>query len=396
MNAQRLTIGLLGTLGVILASSAAAQGTPNCGRRTDCTEVTAFVATITDFRTSQAGRTKLVTTTVRFRNKTNRPLTLGYVQNSGVVTDDQGNRYGVNAAQSVRGIGWITGSTFDPKFTLQPGEASDARIDFSLAITGNTIYGTRYDVELAVREIDPLPGNQFRLGREHALQFRGFGSGGVAAAEEPVSSTGGGGSTEKPSATAITEVELPAEADPCEGRGRCYGAGPFVAEVTQLAASGTARERHHFLRITVKFRNLTNQPLILAYKSGTSGVMDNLGNRYFWGRAGTHDGSVTGMGYLTGRAADPQFVLAPGQSRTAIFSLFRPEAGRLEHGTSFTHDFTVAQLELLPSKQVRALRDFVVSFPDLSPGSTASPQAATNEAAAKLVDALRKKLEKKP
>jgi hypothetical protein len=38
----------------------------------------------------------------------------------------------------------------------------------------------------------------------------------------------------------------------------------------------------------------------------------------------------------------------------------------------------------------------VVSFPDLSPGSTASPQAATNDAAAKLVDALRKKLEKKP
>ena len=46
------------------------------------------------------------------------------------------------------------------------------------------------------------------------------------------------------------------------------------------------------------------------------------------GVARTHDASVKGIGYVTGRSADPQFVLQPGQTRNATFGLIRYEASR--------------------------------------------------------------------
>lgn len=371
--------------------AADAQTTSACGRRTDCAEVGTFVASVTDFRVSQGGGVKVITTIVRFKNKTNRPLTLGYVMNTGIVTDDQGNRYVAHGVEAARGIGAIAGPNFDSKFTLQPGEWSDARIEYMLRMYGNTILGTRYDVELTVREIDPLPGNQWRLGREHALQFRGFPQTTVASADAPVQTTSAG-TTEKPSpSTADAPAAVPDEVDYCAGKARCYPAGPFVAEVTQLAFSGTGRG-HRFMKVTVKFRNITTKPIILGYRASTSLAVDDLGNRYYWGRAGTHDGSVQGMGYVTGRGADPQFVLAPGQSRSAVFNLFWPNGASGNHGSTYTHDLTVVELQVLPSRQVRVERDYAVSFASMSPG--ASPQAATNDAAAALVEALRKKLQK--
>lgn len=361
---------------------------PGCQpRRTDCAEVTTFTATVTDFRTSQQDRgTRMVTTTVRFQNRTTRPLILGYVQNSGVATDDQGNRYVVYGAQAVRGIGEIA-NTFDPKFVLQPGEASDARFEYVFRMpSASTILGTRYDVELAVREINPVTGNQFRLGREHALQFRGFGADGmVAAASAPSVAPAG--------APPVGAAPPAPESDPCEGRTRCYGTGPFVAEVVQFT-QGMEGNRHHVLRTNVKIRNLSNEPIILAYKATTSGATDNLGNRYYWGRPGTYDGSASGIGKVEGRNADPQFVLSPGESRSATFALIRYEARGKELGTSFSHDLTLSQLEVLPSRQIRVGRDYAVSFRDVGTNVSDQTRAAGNAAASKLLDALKKKVAK--
>jgi hypothetical protein len=39
-------------------------------------------------------------------------------------------------------------------------------------------------VELAVREIESISGNQFRLGPEHELRFREFGGSGVASTQQ--------------------------------------------------------------------------------------------------------------------------------------------------------------------------------------------------------------------
>jgi hypothetical protein len=367
------------------STTVGAQANP-CQRRTDCADVPTFTASVTDFRTSQQDRgTRLVTTTVRFQNKTNRPLILGYVQNSGIATDDQGNRFVVYGAQAVRGIGEIA-NTFDPKFVLQPGEASDARFEYVFRMPNtNTILGTKYDVELAVREINPVAGNQFRLGREHAIQFRGFGPGwtpGGTVASQP------SGETMTPVAT--MPAPLPPEVDQCAGKTRCYGTGPFVAEVAQFTTSTEGNRKYHVLRTNVKVRNVSSQPIILAYKATSDGATDNLGNRYYWGTAGTYDMSVSGIGKVEGRNADPQFVLAPGESRTATFSLVRRDANGRELGTSWTQDLTLVQLEILPSNQVRVGREYAVSFRDLSPGGA----DAGNAAAQKLFNAVRSKIGK--
>jgi serine/threonine protein kinase len=155
-----------------------------CGGNPRCDQVSTFVATATDLRESVIGgggnQTRVVGLTVRFRNTTGGPLILGYVSGSGVVTDDRGNRYTTN---NVRGLGVVGAGPIDAKFVLRPGESGDARFEFMWAPRG-TIFGTRYVVELSVREIEPLAGNQWRLGQEHSLHFSGFGEQGVAAAPQ--------------------------------------------------------------------------------------------------------------------------------------------------------------------------------------------------------------------
>jgi serine/threonine-protein kinase len=155
-----------------------------CGGNPRCAQVSTFVATATDLRESVIGGgndpTRVVGLTVRFRNTTGRPLILGYVSGSGVVTDDRGNRYTTN---NVRGLGVVGAGPIDAKFVLGAGESGDARFEFMWAPRG-TIFGTRFVVELSVREIESLAGNQWRLGQEHSIHFSGFGEQGVAAAPQ--------------------------------------------------------------------------------------------------------------------------------------------------------------------------------------------------------------------
>jgi len=81
------------------AQAAPAQAAPQipsfCGNQPLCTESPDFAATITDFRTSTAGQWKVIDVVVRFQNKINQPIILGYVNGSLDATDDQGNRYGM-------------------------------------------------------------------------------------------------------------------------------------------------------------------------------------------------------------------------------------------------------------------------------------------------------------
>jgi hypothetical protein len=367
-----------------------AQAPNPCAGQAACSEVSTFVATVTDFRTSKVSYYTIVSATVRIRNKTTRPLILGYVSGSGVAIDDQGHRYEVLNANGVRGIGWITGNNFDSKFTLQPGEAADARIEMGWRPASRAdIFGTSWVMEFAIREIDPLAGNQFRLGREHALSFRGFKEGwvpataAVAAAPAP------------PPADAPVPAPVPSPApadfpDPCTGNARCYNAGPFIAEVKALTP-GAAGGRHHLVDVVLRLSNISPEPIILGYKSTSSGAIDNLGNRYVFGRPGTHDVSFKGIGLVTARAADPQFALQPGQSRDAAFTVIRFNSGAQQLGTAWSYEVTLSQLEILPSRQIREVRDHAVTFRDLTSRPSA---AATLKSAKELMDAVAKRLKK--
>ncbi|MGH9348057.1 MAG: hypothetical protein ACRD26_12425, partial [Vicinamibacterales bacterium] len=145
-----------------------------CAGRRHCDEVSSFAASITDFRTSLYNRnTRVVSATVRFQNKTGGPLILGYVQNAAVAIDEQGNRYVIPNAANARGIGAIAGSSFDPKFTVQAGQASDARFELTWQWDGRAIIGQRaWDIELTVREVHEVAFGQYRFGQEHVLQFK--------------------------------------------------------------------------------------------------------------------------------------------------------------------------------------------------------------------------------
>jgi hypothetical protein len=355
-------------LALAVAGNAGAQSAGACGTQPHCVEVTTFVATVTDFRESTTGYNQVLSVTVRFRNTTTRPLVLGYVAGSALATDDEGNRY-TPVAGSLRGLGEITTSRFDPKFVLQPGESSDGRIELSWR-RGNQIMGTRYVVELAVREIDPVQGNQWRLGREHALQFRGFGP---AAETTPAAPA--------PVAAPSTPAEpLP---DPCEGKTRCYAAGPFVAELTRLNES---RQNHnnyfyHILTFTVRFRNLSDQPVVLAYADGSAVVVDDQGNRYGPMPSGQ---AVSGIGISRRNTADPSFALRPGEARDATFQMRFQARPRAVLGTSYTFDFAVEQLEMLPRNQMRTMREFTLGFRDVRVGGQ-----TVGDAARGLLDAIR-------
>jgi hypothetical protein len=156
--------------------------------------------------------------------------------------------------------------------------------------------------------------------------------------------------------------------DPCNGVPRCFNAGTFTAEVMQVSATAmTPGARHHSVSFNIRFRNLTDKPMILAYRSASSSALDNYGSGFTWGRPGTHDTSVKGIGMVAGRSVDTQFSLAPGQSRNATFGLIRFNA-RPPIGDAWNYDVVIEEIEILPGQVVRSTRQNSVSFTNLRAG----------------------------
>ncbi|MGH9349069.1 MAG: hypothetical protein ACRD26_17570, partial [Vicinamibacterales bacterium] len=189
-------------------------------------------------------------------------------------------------------------------------------------------------------------------------------------------------------------AQVPApEPDACEGKPRCYDAGPFVAEIVQATASQAKYARAwHIVSMNVRFRNKTNQPIILGYVAGTGVLIDELGNRYAPSNA-PEDAKGIGKVHRTG--ADPQFVLGPGQSRAATFGQSRVVTGNTRViGSKYSFDLSLAQLEVLYNgQQVRTVREYSLTFPDFGLGGT---PAGTVEGITDAAKKLRGIFQKKP
>lgn len=352
MNRLKSTAAALAAICASAFCQQAVAATPKCAPDTHCVETRSFVATVTNFRTSKQGNSRVLTATVHFENKTPKPLTIGYVSESGVALDNLGNRYLVPGANAVRAIGEISGTNFDTKFTLPPGEGGDARFELTWD-AGKTKAGAAYELDLAIREITPTTADQFRLGQEHALHFASLGE---QAAKGPPAAA--------PAASAPAQP-----ADPCAGSPRCFNAGAFIAEVIQVTPTAVAKGvRHHVVNLNIRFRNVSDQPVILAYRSASSAGVDNFGNAFTWGRPGTHDTSVKGIGMVSGRSADTQFVLSPGQSRNATFGLVRFNAVP-PIGEGWNYDVVIEEIEIQPGQVVRSVRQNSLSFAGLRPGT---------------------------
>lgn len=352
------TVLLLGLAAFGAATPPAFAAAAGCEGRANCVETSTFTMQLNDFRTTEQHGTRNLIATATFQNKTDRPLILGYVSGSGTGIDEHGNRYSVTGTGGVRGIGQVGRNSFDPRFVLQPGERSDARFELTWP-GGSQIAGVDFKLELAINEIDAVAGNQHRLGREHFLRFAGLRDGLVAAAPAAPAAAA-------PAAAAAVAAPV---ADPCEGRPNCYATGPFVAEA-QANVSQDATYQH--VSVRVRFRNLTNEPVILAYQQGSASMIDNQGNKYL-------PVSAKGIGTVSRSSADAQFVLRPGETRQATIEYRLHKAGVIL-GNAFTPDFVVEQLEILPSRQVRSVRDYAVSFTGVGAGSLAAAPGQAGQA----------------
>jgi hypothetical protein len=280
---------------------------------------------------------RIVRVTLQLTNLTNQPLRLGYLANTGTLIDDVGNRYSVetNTYTGVRGIGIVTAGNVDSQFLLGAGESRG--ITFELSGGPNRL-GTVYSYDLTLAQLDVLPSQQVRVGREYPVGFKQLAISTPAAARAPSAQSAG----------------------PCGAKPRCYCTGPFMSEVTRVSAA--KESAHRIVRVTLQVTNLTSQPIILAYVAGTGTLLDNLANQY------TMDNSpsaVSGIGIMAGDKVDTQFVLGPGQSRSASFEL---SGGSTNPGTAYTYDLTMAQVEILPSQQVRTVGEYAVGFSGLTAG----------------------------
>lgn len=165
------------------ASAAASEAAPAvvpavqapgvCGGQSFCYEAGDFAAMVTGFRTSVYGGYRIIDATVRFQNKTGKPLILGYALSSGIAVDEKGNRYAVGGPNGYRGIGYVNGQAFDPKFVVPAGSFADARFELSWA-PGSAIVGSTFELDLTVNEINTVEGNQHTLGGEFPMTFRGL------------------------------------------------------------------------------------------------------------------------------------------------------------------------------------------------------------------------------
>lgn len=179
-----------------------------------------------------------------------------------------------------------------------------------------------------------------------------------------------------PPATAVT--------DPCAGNARCYATGPIVAEVVQLA-SAQKKNNNHSVRVSVRLRNHSDQPVVLAYKTSSGTMLDNLGNEYkVDSRYSAH---VAGIGQVTRSQADPQFALRPGEARTAVLTYSR-YVGKTAIGTVFSPDLVIAQLEALPPDQIRTVSEYSVSFANITSGSFGSAVTSIDDAGRQLAEGI--------
>jgi len=157
----------------------------------------------------------------------------------------------------------------------------------------------------------------------------------------------------------------------------CFDAGPFQTSVTQMTMS--QQGGWHVIRMNMQFHNATNQPLIIAYHEGSMVMVDNNGNTYV--PAGGNPGEVQGMGIDRGSQTDSQFVLAPGQTGNALFSVARGRGNDSPVGTGYTYNLTIDELQPQNGAMAIPVRQYNLNFPSLSPSSIASGMSTVSASA---------------
>jgi hypothetical protein len=292
-----------------------------------------FVASLTGLQTSVGNNgLRFLTATIHFKNRSDKPIILVCEPSKVSASDDQGNRY---AGATVRGLGTVAGSSVDTKFVLAPGAGADALFELRTRLSAQTVRGVTFSLDAPVREVVPLPSGQVRLGTEHALEFANLKPDGL---------------TPDPQRVATPEGMV--------------DAGEFTAKIVRSAKSRAGNRQWMILDMTVRLTNTSDKPLTLAYEQTSSYGIDDQGNRFGYGVAGTHDTSTSGIGLASSSTIDPQLTLAPGESKEVHLSV-RRAPGREDAGTRLTYYVALVGVETLPSGQLRTTRQYSLAFPGL-------------------------------
>jgi hypothetical protein len=98
----------------------------------------------------------------------------------------------------------------------------------------------------------------------------------------------------------------------------------------------------YIVRMNIQFHNSTDQPLIVAYHDGSMVMIDNNGNTL--SQRGEIPANCRGMGIDRGNQTDSQFVLGPGHTGNALFSVARGRSANSPVGTGYTYNLTIDEL----------------------------------------------------
>ena len=201
-----------------------------CGNQPMCYDAQDFAVAVVDFRMSVTNGFKIMDATLRFVNKTNQPLILGYLDGSAVALDDQGNRYAPYANRGLAGIGVVNGNSGDAKFVLQPGGAGDARWELLWRPGPQDPVGSTFALDMTIRELNTLVGGAHTLGAEVPLRFQNLANGMTGAA-------GAAGVTAAPGTAGVAGV---AGAAPMMATGGTTGLAPCAPAGTMGAVNTVA------------------------------------------------------------------------------------------------------------------------------------------------------------
>lgn len=160
------------------------------------------------------------------------------------------------------------------------------------------------------------------------------------------------------SAQAFTK---PMDGSHCGKSPKCFDAGNYTVTVTDVIESQTPNSR--LVRLIVRFENVSDQRVILAYRVHSSFLLDNFRNRYFCckGAETSTDPSAVGIGTDMDGKVDSQFRLQPKQSGSVSFDLCRPRPPDQE---ASYYDFDVMIDQIDPDALTVQMHPFV-SFRNL-------------------------------
>jgi hypothetical protein len=149
----------------------------------------------------------------------------------------------------------------------------------------------------------------------------------------------------------------------CNASGSCVAESRYTATITDVLESDTPFS--HQVRLILRFENLSDRPIILAYRAHSVFLLDNYKNRFFCCKSDTApDVSAVGLGTDVAGKVDPQLVLKPHESEIATFDLWRHREPDLQ---AFYYDFDLKIDEIDPGSKYTVLKSPYLSFRDLVP-----------------------------